>query len=93
MIKDMSLLATSPDTGQIINYNLTTQLDLYHNNSSTSSSVSTSSIIEHANDSKHYWFELTILCVKSLIFGTIIIGAVLGNALVIISVQRNRKLR
>lgn len=39
------------------------------------------------------WLELTIMCVKGIIFGTIIIGAVLGNALVIISVQRNRKLR
>lgn len=39
------------------------------------------------------WVELTIMCVKGIIFGTIIIGAVLGNALVIISVQRNRKLR
>lgn len=39
------------------------------------------------------WIDLTFLCIKSVIFGTIIIGAVLGNALVIISVQRNRKLR
>ncbi|XP_037029838.1 octopamine receptor beta-3R-like isoform X3 [Bradysia coprophila] len=39
------------------------------------------------------WADVTVLCVKSIIFGTIIIGAVLGNALVIISVQRNRKLR
>lgn len=39
------------------------------------------------------WIDITILCVKVMIFGTIIIGAVLGNALVIISVQRNRKLR
>ncbi|XP_035894781.1 octopamine receptor beta-3R-like isoform X2 [Anopheles stephensi] len=37
--------------------------------------------------------ELTVLCLKSLIFGSIIIGAVLGNALVIISVHKNRKLR
>lgn len=39
------------------------------------------------------WIDLTLMCFKSVIFGTIIIGAVLGNALVIISVQRNRKLR
>lgn len=39
------------------------------------------------------WVDLTLMCLKSIIFGTIIIGAVLGNALVIISVQRNRKLR
>ncbi|XP_055551238.1 octopamine receptor beta-3R-like isoform X2 [Wyeomyia smithii] len=37
--------------------------------------------------------EVAILCLKSLIFGSIIIGAVLGNALVIISVHKNRKLR
>lgn len=39
------------------------------------------------------WMDLTLMCFKTVIFGTIIIGAVLGNALVIISVQRNRKLR
>lgn len=39
------------------------------------------------------WSDVLTLCLKSLIFGTIILGAVLGNALVIISVQRNRKLR
>lgn len=44
-------------------------------------------------DTRTRWTDLTILCIKGLIFGTIIIGAVLGNALVIISVQRNRKLR
>lgn len=38
-------------------------------------------------------FEVGVLCMKSLIFGSIIIGAVLGNALVIISVHKNRKLR
>ncbi|XP_055587637.1 uncharacterized protein LOC129740071 isoform X2 [Uranotaenia lowii] len=37
--------------------------------------------------------DVAILCMKSLIFGSIIIGAVLGNALVIISVHKNRKLR
>lgn len=43
--------------------------------------------------SEDRWVTLTIMCIKSIIFGTIIVGAVLGNALVIISVQRNRKLR
>jgi hypothetical protein len=37
--------------------------------------------------------ELSVLGIKGLIFGSIILGAVLGNALVIISVHRNRKLR
>lgn len=35
----------------------------------------------------------SILCIKGFIFGSIIIGAVLGNALVILAVRRNRKLR
>lgn len=37
--------------------------------------------------------QISVLCVKSFIFGSIIIGAVLGNALVILAVRRNRKLR
>lgn len=37
--------------------------------------------------------NISVLCVKSFIFGSIIIGAVLGNALVILAVRRNRKLR
>ncbi|XP_055381524.1 probable serine/threonine-protein kinase DDB_G0282963 isoform X3 [Condylostylus longicornis] len=39
------------------------------------------------------WSDVTVLTIKGVIFCTIIIAAVLGNALVIISVQRNRKLR
>lgn len=35
----------------------------------------------------------SVLCIKGFIFGFIIIGAVLGNALVILAVRRNRKLR
>ena len=35
----------------------------------------------------------SVLCIKGFIFGSIIIGAVLGNALVILAVRRNRKLR
>lgn len=37
--------------------------------------------------------QISVLCIKSFIFGSIIIGAVLGNALVILAVRRNRKLR
>lgn len=37
--------------------------------------------------------SLPILIVKAFVFGTIILSAVLGNALVIISVHRHRKLR
>lgn len=39
------------------------------------------------------WTELLILIVKGFIFVTIILSALLGNALVIISVHRHRKLR
>ncbi|KAI9585026.1 octopamine receptor beta-3R isoform X1 [Glossina fuscipes] len=39
------------------------------------------------------WMDLLIVIVKGFIFFSIILAAVLGNALVIISVQRNRKLR
>ncbi|KAJ8920204.1 hypothetical protein NQ315_011865 [Exocentrus adspersus] len=39
------------------------------------------------------WTDLLLLILKGSIFSTIIISAVLGNALVIISVHRHRKLR
>lgn len=39
------------------------------------------------------WMDLLIVIVKGFIFFSIILAAVLGNALIIISVQRNRKLR
>lgn len=80
MIKDMSLLATVADIGPLLSDNST-------------QSINSSSIAEKVNDDKPSWVDFTILCIKGVIFGTIIIGAVLGNALVIISVQRNRKLR
>ena len=35
----------------------------------------------------------SVLCIKGFIFGSIIMGAVLGNFLVILAVRRNRKLR
>ncbi|XP_060528427.1 octopamine receptor beta-3R-like [Cylas formicarius] len=40
-----------------------------------------------------HWTDLLLLIVKGFIFSSIIVGAVLGNALVIISVHRHRKLR
>lgn len=46
------------------------------------------------SDNSHSdWTVPFILIVKGFIFGTIIVSAVLGNALVIISVHRHRKLR
>lgn len=48
---------------------------------------------KNENELHNDMYQLILICFKGFIFGTIIIGAVLGNALVIISVQRNRKLR
>lgn len=83
MTGEMSLLMTVTD---IVPVTTTT------NDSITNGS---SSLIVNgiSQDGQSGWADVTVLCVKSIIFGTIIIGAVLGNALVIISVQRNRKLR
>ncbi|XP_076265292.1 octopamine receptor beta-2R-like [Rhynchophorus ferrugineus] len=40
-----------------------------------------------------HWTDLLLLVVKGFVFSSIILAAVLGNALVIISVHRHRKLR
>lgn len=79
MVEDMPLLVAVTD------------LVPYSSNDSNFSSPSMHERVRDDNSSK--WIDVTILCIKGIIFGTIIIGAVLGNALVIISVQRNRKLR
>jgi hypothetical protein len=47
----------------------------------------------HGDDGDSDITQISVLCIKSFIFGSIIIGAVLGNALVILAVRRNRKLR
>lgn len=82
MTGEMSLLMTVTDIVPV-----TTTNDSITNGSA-------SLIVNGIKEEGHSgWADVTVLCVKSIIFGTIIIGAVLGNALVIISVQRNRKLR
>jgi hypothetical protein len=93
MIREMSLPATLVDSDSELNANET--LSVNYNGSTTLSPVNvfTSSVTETLDDDKKHIFELTILCIKGLIFVSIIIGAVLGNALVIISVHKNRKLR
>lgn len=55
----------------------------------------TPNIIESADgsDDEMSFTMYSILCLKGFIFGSIIIGALLGNALVILAVRRNRKLR
>lgn len=73
---------------------LVTVTDLVPYSTSNDTNGSSPSINERsASDTDPKWIEVALICIKSVIFGTIIIGAVLGNALVIISVQRNRKLR
>ncbi|XP_022210881.2 LOW QUALITY PROTEIN: octopamine receptor beta-3R [Drosophila obscura] len=53
-----------------------------------------SSILEQGEgELEDSWVDLSVLLLKGFIFSSIILAAVLGNALVIISVQRNRKLR
>ncbi|XP_034660270.1 octopamine receptor beta-3R isoform X1 [Drosophila subobscura] len=53
-----------------------------------------SSILEQSEgELEESWVDLSVLILKGFIFSSIILAAVLGNALVIISVQRNRKLR
>lgn len=89
--------ATFPDTAALAGKSLrdaasttteaatTALLDPFHN-------YSDSSTFSEAWEENN-WFHVAAMCFKGFIFSTIIIGAVLGNALVIISVRRNRKLR
>lgn len=58
-----------------------------------SNSTNFTTINKHLNDIENDWVNLTVVIIKGIIFSSIIVAAVLGNALVIISVQRNRKLR
>ncbi|XP_030753640.1 octopamine receptor beta-3R-like [Sitophilus oryzae] len=52
----------------------------------------TNNVTSLENPNPH-WTDLLLLVVKGFIFSSIILAAVLGNALVIISVHRHRKLR
>ncbi|XP_055712704.1 octopamine receptor beta-3R-like isoform X2 [Phlebotomus papatasi] len=88
MIKEMSLVTTDVPQ-QHDNFTIqSSDTQFIGSNSSTS-------IIERitAADKDNSILFIIVLCIKGFIFGTIILGAVLGNALVIISVRRNRKLR
>nr|NP_001034048.2 octopamine beta3 receptor, isoform F [Drosophila melanogaster]Q4LBB6.4 RecName: Full=Octopamine receptor beta-3R; Short=DmOct-beta-3R [Drosophila melanogaster]ABC66173.2 octopamine beta3 receptor, isoform F [Drosophila melanogaster] len=49
--------------------------------------------VDNQAELEESWLDLSLLLLKGFIFSSIILAAVLGNALVIISVQRNRKLR
>uniref|UniRef100_A0A336MGH6 CSON000177 protein n=1 Tax=Culicoides sonorensis TaxID=179676 RepID=A0A336MGH6_CULSO len=105
MIKEMSLLKVTLSTElNIIDISsVTTQANnfLLSSNNSIASSISTNASnftesepkISGNDDPERSALDLTILCIKGLIFGSIILGAILGNSLVIISVHKNRKLR
>lgn len=105
MFKEMSLQATSTVstikdefTGNFSSVQSTTSSTSSIQNSSVGDSViqsiiNTTSSLPDQHDPQSDVYEMSILCIKGIIFVSIIIGAVLGNALVIISVHKNRKLR
>lgn len=63
-------------------------------NFTSPNNTTNSNVISEMSESGNSNFALySILCIKGFIFGSIIILAVLGNALVILAVRRNRKLR
>lgn len=93
---EQSESATSPAAS--FSYYLTTHSTLLHLQNNESAALAVAAVDQTfqqsgSQTSENEWPNVVVLCVKTLIFSTIIIGAVLGNALVIISVQRNRKLR
>lgn len=59
----------------------------------SSNSTNLTNIESPSKETDNDWVNLTAVIIKGIIFSSIIVAAVLGNALVIISVQRNRKLR
>ena len=105
MFKEMSLHATDSTiiTSDIVGSDglgavsqITTSSLNYYNitaNDTIQTIINSTSTAVDQHDSDNDMFEFTKMCIKGLIFGTIIVGAVLGNALVIISVHKNRKLR
>lgn len=100
MIKEMSLLKVTLSTElSIIDLSsVTTQANNFVLNDSSSRTNATNFTepepkISGNDQAERSALDLTILCIKGLIFGSIILGAILGNSLVIISVHKNRKLR
>lgn len=75
-----------------------TELDMnylanFTNETFASSSANATQIADLVQVDESDITQISVLCIKSFIFGSIIIGAVLGNFLVILAVRRNRKLR
>ncbi|KAM7363503.1 octopamine beta3 receptor isoform 2-T3 [Cochliomyia hominivorax] len=91
------IVAAHNDVDNSIIFNYTSNISNSNNNSL---SLLTTVIAEqqqldevvHVDDDDN-WMTLSVIILKGFIFFSIILAAVLGNALVIISVQRNRKLR
>ena len=65
----------------------------FNETESINSTANYTDVFENLQIPPSDWVNLTIVIIKGIIFGSIIVAAVLGNALVIISVHRNRKLR
>ena len=92
LVTDLSLYDTSSEPPINLDfYDSSTLLNNGTDNFETSNStnLTTYNFDNFEND----WVDLSVVIIKGLIFSSIIVAAVLGNALVIISVQRNRKLR
>lgn len=92
---ELSIIDLSSVTTQANNFVLNTSgiertSNLTNNNNITENEPK---ISENDGGDERSALDLTILCIKGLIFGSIILGAILGNSLVIISVHKNRKLR
>lgn len=68
----------------------TTTATILENSSSFLHNRTNATTLDNPNSD---WTVLFVLVIKGFVFGTIIISAILGNALVIISVHRHRKLR
>ncbi|XP_067618687.1 octopamine receptor beta-3R isoform X2 [Eurosta solidaginis] len=85
-----SALMLNNDTRIVDTYSYNITIDGNFYNNSTITFYNNTNKSEQIRDK---WFSTTIYIIKSFIFAVIISAAVLGNALVIISVLRNHKLR
>lgn len=84
---------SSTETSSLIELQATDYVANFTNETDTSSYPNATQIADLDHRDKNDITQISVLCIKSFIFGSIIIGAVLGNALVILAVRRNRKLR
>jgi hypothetical protein len=80
-------------TGHIAGYNITTSTATSLFVNSTNQSWTDPILTSDIDKPEHTWEEILIIALKSSIMGFIIIAALFGNLLVIVSVMRHRKLR